>query len=865
MNTLDVAPFLSRPLQTTQFEDSFSEDVWKTTYKDYKDTDINDTFWRVACAIASVEKTSDLQRKWSEKFYDMMTDFKCVPGGRILANAGTEFKGTTLINCFVLPNPKYDPDSIEGILEYLKYQSLTLKSEGGAGLTANMIRPRGSFIEGIGVSTPGAVKFFELFDKSSEIITSGSGLDEDNTRAKGKIRKGAQMLSLSCFHPDIIEFVTAKQTANRLSKFNVSVNCCDFFMKKVSEINDLKKAGASKEEIDKITWDLIFPDTSFHAYKTEWNGNFDEWKNKGYPFKVYKTVKVSWLWDLITKSTYNRNEPGILFLDRANYFNPYNYDDSEYISTTNPCAEQQMPRPGVCDIGSLNLTQFINEDRTDFDYEKISKYAKILTRFLDNVSTYSGAPLPEYIESMRNKRRIGCGLMGWGSSLFLLQLRFGSEKAKQIQEKVLKTFVHSIVEESIELAKELGHFKYCRPEQHVKSPYWNNINLPSILLERMKKYGIRNSSLFSMQPTGNTSVMAQIISGGIEPIFLPEYIRTVIISSTPEYIRLVTPNWVEGEWKETEMFKFAQEGDEQILRGIASDGIVFKIDRNRGLTKEVLCQDYAVRYLSARGLWNKNADWAITTDKLTVQEHIDDLTMFAKWVDSSISKTTNIPNKYPFKDFQNIYLDAYNTGYIKGITTYRQGSMTSVLSATEQKTEDEEIILQDIKMLDSHKAEIKVLRDYENSGKRKWYITVSLNENNAPIGIFVQTNALEKTVIANDTVECLMDLAKHKGIPKKYITSTIEKCEQDTNSTKIARAIGLLLRHGVKIKNVVMTLDKIAGVSFGSFVYQIKKLLSGYIKDGEIVEDLCCSSCNGKLIYESGCQRCLQCGGSKCS
>jgi len=327
----------ARPPQTTTFEDSFSEEVWRTTYKDHTDQDVNDTFWRVARAIASVEATEELKVEWAEKFYDMMTDFKVVPGGRILANAGTEFKGTTLINCFVLPNPKYDFDSIEGILEYLKYQSLTLKSEGGAGLCADFIRPRGSFIRGIGVETPGAVKFMELFDRSSEIITAGSGLKSKNKKAKGRIRKGAQMLVMSVWHPDIIEFITAKQTQGRLSKFNMSVNCTNEFMDKVLQVEDLRKNGAAQEELDAITWDLIFPDTTHEKYKVEWDGNLEEIKRKNYPIKIYQTVKVSWLWDLIIQSTFSRNEPGVLFLDRANKFNPYNYDLTELIRATNPC------------------------------------------------------------------------------------------------------------------------------------------------------------------------------------------------------------------------------------------------------------------------------------------------------------------------------------------------------------------------------------------------------------------------------------------------------------------------------------------------------------------------------------------------
>lgn len=335
--TMKGLSYLPRPEQTTQFEDSFSEEVWSATYKDYKDADINDNFWRVAKAIASVEATEELRVKWAYNFYDMLTGFKVVPGGRILANAGTEFKGTTLINCFVLPNPKYDADSLEGILEYLKYQSFTLKSEGGAGAVADFIRPRGTFINGIGVETPGAVKFFELFDRSSEIITSGSGKKSLNKKAKGKIRKGAQMLCMSVWNPDIIEFITAKQTPGRLSKFNMSVNCTDKFMEKVLNLSQLKRDGAPQNEINAITWDLVYPETTHPQYKKEWFGDLTSWVSKGYPIKIYQTVKVEWLWNLITQSTYNRNEPGILFLDRSNKFNQLNY--LEKIATTNPCGQ----------------------------------------------------------------------------------------------------------------------------------------------------------------------------------------------------------------------------------------------------------------------------------------------------------------------------------------------------------------------------------------------------------------------------------------------------------------------------------------------------------------------------------------------
>ncbi len=670
----------------------------------------------------------------------------------------------------------------------------------------------------------------------------------------------------NCWHPDIIEFITAKQKSNRLSKFNISVNCVDIFMEKVLQVVSLKDRHADQEEIDKITWDLIFPDTSYKSYKLEWDGDIQAWLDKKYPIKIYQTVKVEWLWDLILKSTYNRNEPGILFLDRANKFNQLNY--AEKIFATNPCGEQMLAPGSICCLGTLNLTQFIDLDGKTVDFNKISKYVKYLVRFLDNVNSYSDAPLPQYIHSMRNKRRIGCGLMGWGSLLFMLHIKFASKEAADLREKILKIFTYSGIEASIELAKEKGMFSLCEPNKHIVSPYWDNIDLPTNLRESMKKYGIRNSSLFSMQPNGNSSILANIVSGGIEPIFLPEYIRTVIVNEMPEHIKNVTPVWSQGEWKETAMFHFAVEGDEQILRGVDSFGDVYKIDKNRGLTKEVSCQDYSVRYLIKLGEWDSTAKWAATTNSLSVEEHVSDLKCFAKAVDSSCSKTVNLPSDYNFEDFQNIYLDAYKTGYIKGLTTYRAGSMTSVLSAVDQKNEvdDEEVILSDVKLPESSKAEVKILHDFEGGTNRKWYITVSLNENNAPVALFVQTNAMEKSVTTNNAIEKLISLARFKKIPDKFIESTIRKCNNDSNCVKIARTIGLLLRHGVRIKNIVAEIDKVEGVVFSSFLFHLKKLLSTYIKDGEKIEGVICNNCgSSQIVYESGCSVCKSCGNSKCS
>ncbi len=526
--------------------------------------------------------------------------------------------------------------------------------------------------------------------------------------------------------------------------------------------------------------------------------------------------------------------------------------------------EQTLAPSGVCCLGSMNLTQFINNTGTDFDYNKLKKYIRYMVRFLDNVNQYSSAPLPEYIDSMRNKRRIGIGIMGWGSALFMLKVRFGSEKAADLREKIMSTMAITTYESSIDLAIEKGMFTYCDPIKHSQGKFVNSIGLSEEYMEKLRTTGIRNSSLLSIQPTGSTGIFANMVSGGLEPIFMPEYIRTVIVSVAPEEIADKTPKWYEGEWYETELFKFTKEGDEDILKGIYN-GTTYKIDKNRGLLKEVDCKDYGVRYLMNKGEWNPNADYVVTAlSGLTAENHLDDLIGFTKYLDSAASKTINLPNEYNYEDFKDIYLTAYKSGHIKGVTTYRSGTMASVLSAkeTEKNGYEEEIILDNVKMSNSTEATMKVLK----ADGKKWYMTVVWNEaKTRPFALFVHTNHHEKNVTTHDAMDKLLELAFHKNIPNNFIESVKDKIASDNNATKLTRVISLLLRHGVAIKNIVSTLNKVDNVYVGTFLFQITKYLSSFIKDGEKVEGETCTECGStEIIYQEGCKICSSCGNSKC-
>lgn len=843
------------------FEDEFSYEIWRDNYKTEDEKTVEDTWMRVASSLASVEDPTKI-KEWTDKFYDLLKGFKATPGGRILSNAGKAYQGTTLINCFVGPKPKYDQDSLEGIIETLLYQSQTLKSEGGWGMNFSFIRPRGSFIHGIGVESPGSVKYMELFDKSSEIITSGSGKKKRNKKGKKKIRKGAMMSVLDCWHPDIEEFIRAKQNEGRLSKFNISVNCNDEFMSLIIKLKDLEKNNDERlKELDK--WDLVFPDTTHEKYKEEWDGDIRHWKEKGYPVNVYKTVSALGLWKSIMQSTYNRNDPGVLFLDNANRTHLFNYGGRiAHIAATNPCGEQTLPFSFVCDLGSLNLTKFVDIENRRFDLEAVKKYVTYLVRLLDNVNSYTNAPIDEYQKSIEKYRRIGIGVMGWGSALYLLKIRYGSDEAEAVKAELMKALTHAAVNASIDLAKEKGPFDGCDPEKHANHIFWDQIELPDELRKKMRKYGIRNSALFSIQPTGNTGIFANVASGGLEPVFLWDYIRTVIVNELPDHIKDVCPAYWEGEFKETEMFKLTTEGTDQVLKGTDEFGVVYKIDKNRGLTREVLCSDYGVRKLKELGEWDPESDWAATTANLSVEDHIRDLNGFGKWIDSSMSKTVNLPKDYSFEDFQDLYLEAYKGGVLKGLTTYREGTMTSVLSSVDSNKKDEDKEDKITKTNAPKRPQTLEASIHHVSVKGEKYFVIVGMFKGEPYEVFAgkngfipkSTKVAEVKKVARGKYSAILD----NGQAIDSITDHISDEEE-----AITRMTSASLRHGVDIAYVVHQLEKTKGDLQG-FSKAMARALKKHVKDGTKVTGEECEICKSDLSREEGCIVCRNCGWAKC-
>lgn len=834
--------------RTTVFTNDFSKEVFDMTYKYVSENDINDRHLAIAKDLASIEAPA-VRELWTEKFLDLLENFKFVPGGRITSNAGTGLKGTTYINCFVSGFRGENQDSMGSIMDELKRQAFILKSEGGYGFCADALRPRGAFVEGIGGDSPGAVKLLEMWDTQSGVITAGSGIKKETQKGKKKIRKGAQMVTLSVFHPDIEEYITAKQTPNRLTKFNMSVLVSDDFMTAVEGHQP---------------WRLEFPDHDIakESYDKYWDGNLKSWKARGLPTRVYKEYPdANTLWDLIMTSTYNRNEPGVLFIDTINKMNNLYYD--EYINATNPCGEQVLPVGGCCLLGSLNLTQFVDFKKQDWDYAKLTEIIPTAVRFMDNVNDKTSVPLPEQEENLRDKRRIGLGVMGYASALMMMKVRYGSDQAIEKTNALSSFIMDQAYKASALLAKEKGPFPKFDCEKYLAGQFVRNLKPDVRAL--IKTHGLRNSHLLSIQPTGNSSVLANNVSGGLEPLFMTRYIRTAIQPYPPEGMELPQSiNWQDKTFSmksDLTNWTWTKEGDDSMLV-TKLNGEVWKIDASRGLLKESSIKDYAFDFHEKMKTWDDNAEWTATAFDLTIDDHVKTMKVFSKYIDSAMSKTVNVPNNYPFEDFKRLYRDVYKTGTIKGCTSYREGTMSSVLSAESTAGKN------DIKGVPRSKGTKRppVLEcDIHHlvSNNQKWVVLVGLYEND-PYEVFAMKQErlfLPPKLIRGKLVKAesgVYNLETEDGWMLEDISTFFESDEQEA----LTRMISTALRHGADIEFIVSQLIKSEG-TITSFSKAIARTLKTYIQE---VKSMKCTECKSpNVVLAEGCFMCKDCGSSKCS
>ena len=472
---------------TPSFEAPISRHIWETRYRYDRpgspEGGIDDTWQRVAGALADVEPRD--RDRWRERFHGLLEDFKFLPGGRILAGAGTSHR-VTLFNCFVMGTI---PDSLPGILDALKEGALTMQQGGGVGYDFSTLRPEGSEAPATGTIASGPVSFMRIWDSTCATLLSTGA------------RRGAMMGTLRCDHPDIETFVDAKRDRGELRHFNISVLVSDAFMAAVDEDAD---------------WPLVFPAAAEEGSR---------------PGRVYRTVKAGELWERIMRAAYDCAEPGVLFIDRINTGN--NLGWREHISATNPCGEIPLPPYGACDLGAMNLTRFVRDGfelGAHMDTAALDEAVAIAVRMLDNVIDASDFPLPAQQEQARGSRRIGLGITGLADALLMLGLRYDSEGARTVAADAMRTICHGAYRASVSIAREKGCFPFFDADRYVETPFV--CSLPAELREEIRSLGIRNSHLTAIAPTGTISLLANAVSNGIEPIFAARYRRAVLNASS---------------------------------------------------------------------------------------------------------------------------------------------------------------------------------------------------------------------------------------------------------------------------------------------------------------------------------------------
>ncbi len=497
-----------------------SQQVWETKYRARiaggpMDRSIEDSWRRVSRAVAGVEKEPDI---WTERFYRQLEGFRFLPGGRILAGAGTG-RRVTLFNCFVMGRIE---DSLDGIFDALKQGALTMQQGGGVGYDFSTLRPKGTIARSVGGIASGPVSFMAIWDSMCNTLLSTGA------------RRGAMMATLRCDHPDIGLFLDAKRAQGALRHFNMSVLISDDFMRAVEADDD---------------WPLVFPALALDGEKAD-PAVYRRWSGGDAPqaCRILDVVPARDLWERLVRSAYECAEPGVLFIDRINHLNNLSY--CEHISATNPCGEIPLPPYGACDLGSINLTRFVRDPFSEdarLDMDGLEETTCVAVRILDNIIDLSRFPLPAQRRRAQETRRIGLGITGLADALIMLGLGYGDEDAQSLAETVMSRITHTAYRTSVALAREKGVFALFDPQAYLEAPFIRT--LPEDIREGIARSGLRNSHLIAIAPAGTISLLAGNISSGIEPVFGFQHKRRVL-DGTGAYVERVVSDYAAAIWRQ---------------------------------------------------------------------------------------------------------------------------------------------------------------------------------------------------------------------------------------------------------------------------------------------------------------------------
>ncbi len=748
-----------------------------------------------------------------------------VPAGSIMTTLGSK-KLSSLSNCFVIDSPK---DSISGVMKQCNTQAQIMKYRGGVGYDISSLRPSGATVQNAAKTSTGAASFMDLFSMVTNTVAQNG-------------RRGALMLTMHINHPDVEQFITMKQDLSKVTGANVSVKVTDDFMKAVENDEDYI-----------LRWPLNYETNASKWTSAPYNKLITFTDHSGDIIAYIKKVKAKELWDNLIKCAHNTAEPGLMFIDRIHDYSPDGVYDEYKAVSTNPCGEIPMGPYDSCKLMHLNLVSFVNNSTLDKDLLYEVSYE--LTRLSDNLVDLE----IEHIDSILNKlnlekdnsderqiwldirkistnlRRIGVGFTGLADAIAMMGISYGSEESLNIIEQMMSTIFKAQLDCEIDMAIQRGSFNnWDVNKEDVDHPWFKmlKVTYPSVY-ERMFKYGRRNISWSTVAPTGTVSLLTQTTSG-IEPLFQPYYTRRRKCSSPNDRVDYIDNV---GE-KYTEFFVLHPMFKEWMMR--RTDGTWFPED----LTKEQIDD-----------MFKKSPWYGSTSADLNYKNRIKIQSIVQKYTTHAISSTLNLPKDVSVVEVNDIYFEAWKQG-LKGVTVYRDGSRSGILVNDEK--EDLFTEVSGIKRPKELPADY-----YEIIVKGTQFIVLVGLFNDRPYEIFVFKPKYP------------VNLKSHKGkiikIKKGQYRFDSELIQIDNieNSTETAEQkahtllISMLLRHRAPLKFVIKTAKKVDD-NISSFSSAMCRVLSKYINTEEAPTQAC-PECGGRLINEAGCEKCLDCGYSRCS